>query len=55
MKAYQIKQYGAHEQLFLNEIVKPTLTPDKIMVKVSSARTVIYSDSKRRLDCQDAS
>jgi len=37
MNAYQIKQYGAHELLFLNEIAKPTLTPDKIMVKVSSA------------------
>ena len=37
MFAYQIKQYGKQEQLFLNEIQKPILSENSIIIKVHSA------------------
>lgn len=37
MFAYQIKQYGKQEPLFLNEIAKPALSENSIMIKVHAA------------------
>lgn len=37
MKAFQIKQYGDHEPLVLNEIEMPELRDNKIIVKVHAA------------------